>query len=139
MGFLDLAEKMAGGAGNADHARVAGGLVQELHERPGGFAGLVQSFLQNGMGGQVQQWSDGQTQPANPAQVESGLGGTGIIDGIAQRTGLSPGVVKTGLAVIIPVVVHHLVSNNHVTAAGALTGSPPEPGGLLRSVLGRLV
>ncbi|HXE07783.1 MAG TPA: YidB family protein [Acidobacteriaceae bacterium] len=139
MGLLDLAEQMVTGGGNADHARVAGGLVQELQARPGGFAGLVQAFLQNGMGGQVQQWSSGQTQPATQSEIENGLGGTGIIDRIAQRTGLSPGIVKAGLAVIVPVFVHHLISNNHVTPTGSPTGSPPEPGGLLRSVLGRLL
>ena len=44
MGLLDMVEQMAAGSGNADHARVAGGLVQEMQERPGGLGGLLQSF-----------------------------------------------------------------------------------------------
>ncbi len=139
MGLLDMVEQMAAGSGNADHARVAGGLLQEMQERPGGLGGLLQSFQQNGLGGVVQQWSNGQTQPANPGDMETGLGGTGIIDSIAQRTGLSPTVVTTGLAVAVPILIHHMVSNNHVTPSGDPTGPPPQPGSLLQSVLGRIL
>ncbi len=139
MGVFDMVEQMAAGSGNADHAKVAGGLVQVMQERAGGLGGLLQSFHQNGLGGIVQQWSNGQTHPANPADVETGVGGTGIIDSIAQRTGLSPGVVKTGLAVAVPILIHHLVSNNHVTTTGEPTGPAPEPGGVLQSVLGRIL
>lgn len=139
MGLFDIVEQMAGSTGGTDHARVAGGLIQEMQERPGGIGGLLQSFQQNGMGGMVQQWTSGQTQPANPADVQAGLGSTGIIDSIAQRTGLSPAVVQTGLAVAVPVLIHHMVSNNHVSASGEPIGAPPEPGGLLQSVLGRML
>jgi uncharacterized protein YidB (DUF937 family) len=138
MGILDMVESMAAGSANPDHAKVAGGLVQELQDRPGGIGGLLQSFQQNGMGSLVQQWSGGQTQPANPSALENGLGGSGIIDSIAQRTGLSPSVVKTGLAVAVPLLIHHVVSNNHVDASGQVTGAPPEPGGLLQSLLSRM-
>ncbi len=138
MGILDMVESMAGGGGQ--NAKIAGGLVQELQQQPGGMGGILQSFQQNGMGGLVQQWAGGQTQPANPDQMEQGLGGTGIIDRIAQRTGVSPGMVKAGLAVAVPLVVHHLVSNGHVSQDGQATGAPPpEPGGLLQSILGRMI
>ncbi len=139
MGLLDMVQSMAGGGG--EHAQVAGGLVQEMQEQPGGMGGLLQSFQRNGMGGLVQQWAGGQTQPASPDQVEQGLGGTGVIDRIAQRTGVSPGMVKAGLAVAVPLVIHHLVSNGHVTADGQPTGNPvPEQGGgMLQSILGRMV
>lgn len=138
MGLLDMVESMAGGGG--DHAKVAGGLVQELQGQPGGVAGMFQSFQQNGMGGLVKQWAGGQTQPATPDQVQQGLGGTGIIDRISQRTGVSPGMVKAGLAVAVPLVIHHFVANGHVTPEGQPTGAaPPEPGGMLQSILGRML
>ena len=139
MGILDMVESMAGGGGQ--NAQVATGLVQEMQGQPGGMSGLVQSFQRNGMGGLVQQWAGGQTQPASQDQVEQGLGGTGMIDSIAQRTGVSPGMVKAGLAVAVPLMIHHLVSNGHVTAEGQPTGNPvPEGGGgMLQSVLGRLL
>ncbi len=40
MGLLDVVEQMAAGSNNAEHAKVAGGLVQEMQERPGGLGGL---------------------------------------------------------------------------------------------------
>ncbi len=93
---------------------------------------------QNGNGGATQQWANGQTQSADPSQVEQGLGG-GMIDSIAQRTGMSPTAVKAGLAVALPLIVHHMVQNGHVSADGQQIGAPPEPGGLLQSVLGRMI
>ncbi|MDP9040101.1 MAG: YidB family protein [Acidobacteriota bacterium] len=141
MGFLGgIVSAAAGAMGGGDHAAVGGGLIQELEQRPGGIGGIFQSFQQNGLGGLVQQWAGGNTAPASPDQIEQGLGGSGIIEGIAQRTGMSPGVVKMSLAVLVPLVIHHVVSNGHVTAAGEPTGAPmPESGGLLQSVLSRLL
>jgi uncharacterized protein YidB (DUF937 family) len=138
MGILDMVESMAAGSANPDHAKVAGGLLQELQDRPGGIGGLLQSFQQNGMGGLVQEWSSGQTQPVSTSAVESGMGGSGIIDSIAQRTGLSPTVVKSGLAVAVPLLIHHMVSNNHVDTAGQPIGAQPEAGNLLQSLLSHL-
>ncbi len=139
MGILDMVESMAGGASGGQNGQVAGGLMQELQGRPGGIGGIFQSLQQNGMGGAVQQWGSGQTQPASPDQVEQGLGGTGLIDSVAQRTGMSPTMVKAGMAVALPLIVHHMVSNGHVTQDGQPTGSQPEPGGMLQSVLGRMI
>ena len=138
MGLMDMVKSMASGGVNPDHATVAGGLIQELQNSPGGVGGLLQSLQQNGMGGMVQQWASGQTQAANPSALEAGLGNSGIIDSVAQRTGLSPDVVKTGLAVAVPLLVHHMVSNNHVDTSGQATGAQPEAGGLLQSLLSRM-
>lgn len=139
MGLLDMVEQVAGGSANANHAKVAGGLLEEMQGHPGGLGGLLSSFQQNGQGGMVQQWSNGQTQPANPADMEAGLGGTGIIDKIAQRTGLSPTVVKTGLAVTLPILIQHMTSNNHLSPSGEMTGPQPEPHNVLGSILSRLI
>lgn len=134
-----MAGQLGGGAGG-DKAQVTGGLVQELEGRPGGIGSIFQAFQGNGLGGLVQQWAGGNTAPASPGEVEQGLGGTGIIDNIAQRTGMSPTVVKMGLAVAVPVIIHHFVSNGHTTATGEPTGAPPpETGGLLQSILGRIL
>jgi len=139
MGLLDLVEQAVGGSANAPHAKVAGGLLEEMQQRPSGLGGLLQSFHQNGQGGMVQQWSNGQTQPANPTDMEAGLAGTGIIEKIAQRTGLSPTVVKTGLAVTLPILIQHMTTNKHLTSSGELTGPQPEPHNVLGSILNRLV
>jgi uncharacterized protein YidB (DUF937 family) len=141
MGILDSVTQMAGQfGGGGDHAKVAGGLMDEIQQQPGGVGGIFKSFQQNGMGGLVQQWAGGQTAPASPQQMEQGLGGTGMIDNIAARTGMSSGMVKMGLAVVVPMVIHHFVSSGHVTAQGEPTGAPaPESGGLLQSVLSKLL
>lgn len=140
MGILGSIMSAAESMGGGDHAAVGGGLMQELEQRPGGIGGIFQSFQQNGLGGLVQQWAGGSTQPASPDQIEQGLGGTGIIDSIAQRTGMSPTVVKVSLAVLVPLVIHHFVANGHVTPSGEPAGSPmPESGGLLKSVLSHIL
>ena len=137
MGILNTVESMAMGNAGPEHARVAGGLMEELQQR-GGVGSLIQNFQRNGMGSFIEQWSHGNTQP-NPTAIENGTAGTGLIDSIAQRTGLSPGVVRGGLAIVVPLLIHHMVSNNHVTPAGQPTNNPPEPHGVLQSILQRLI
>ena len=109
--------------------------MEELQNRPRGLGGLLQSFHQNSLADQVQQWGSGQTAPADPNQVEQGLGGTGIIDNIAQRTGISQTMVKMGLGVAVPVLIHHLISNGHVDQQGTQVGGQPEMGGMLHLYL----
>ena len=137
MSILNTVASMAKGSAAPEHALVAGGLMQELEAR-GGVGSLIQAFQRNGMGSAVEQWSQGNTQP-NPTAIESGTAGTGLIDSIAQRTGLSPGVVRGGLAIALPLLIHHMVSNNHVTPSGAPTGNQPEPTSVLQSVLQKII
>ncbi len=140
MSFFDSVEKLAGGlAQGENHATVAGGLLQEL-EGSGGVTGIVQQMQQNGAGGLLQQWMGGQTQGTNAAQIEQVLGGTGLIDNIAQRTGVSADTVRTSLATIVPLLVNHLAQNGHVTPDGQPTGNPvPDSGSLVQSLLGKLL
>jgi uncharacterized protein YidB (DUF937 family) len=138
MGILKTVESMAMGSAAPEHAKVAGGLMEELQQRPEGIGGLIQSFQRNGLGSFVQQWSQGQTQP-NQSAIENGLAGSGMIESVARRTGLSEGVVRSGLAAVVPLLIHHMISNNHVTATGQPTGTQPEPGGVLQSVLRRIL
>jgi len=137
MSILNTVASMAKGPAASEYAQVAGGLMHELEAR-GGLGSLIQAFQRNGMGSFVEQWSQGNTQP-NPTAVENGTAGTGLIDSVAQRTGLAPGVVRGGLAIVLPLLVHHMVSNNHVTPMGVPTGNPPEPTSVLQSVLQRIV
>ncbi|GAA3769675.1 YidB family protein [Terriglobus aquaticus] len=141
MGLMDMVTSMMGNAGGeqGEKATVTGGLMEELQNHPGGVGGVMQSFQQNGLGGLIQQWSNGQTAPAAPSQIEQGLGGTGLIENIAQRTGLSPTVVKMGLAVAVPMLIHHYFSNGHVDQQGQQTGPQPESGGVLQNILGRII
>ncbi len=138
MGLLDSLTNAAQHMGNPN-AQAAGGLMEAVQQQPGGLAGLAQSFQQNGMGGLVQQWTQGQTAPASPEQVQQGVG-TGLIDQVAQRTGLSPTMVKGGLAIALPILMHHLAQGGQIDQQGQPTGVPVQDhAGLLQSVLGRIL
>lgn len=139
MGIMDLVEQAAG-FGGGDKTQVAGGVMDEIQNQPGGVGSIFSSFQNNGLGDLVQQWAGGHTAPASPDQVEQGLGGTGMIDGVAGRLGISPAMAKMGMAVILPMIIHHYVSNGHVTPQGEPTGTPPpEQGGVLQSILSRIL
>jgi len=140
MSIFDSVSNMVNQAsGGGDHAAVAGGLLEHLGGA-GGVASLIQSMHQNGAGGLVQQWANGQTQPADPNEIEQAVGGSGLIDSIAQRTGMSPGAVRVGLATVLPLVVSHLTANGHVTTDGQVTSNPaPSTGSLVQSILGKLL
>lgn len=140
MGLLDSVTEMAGSlSGGSEHAAVAGGLLQELGGT-GGVAGLIQTFHQNGAGGLVQQFASGQTQSVDPNAIEQALGGSTLIENIAQRTGLPADTVRTSLATIVPLLVNHVVANGHVTMDGQQTANPaPEAGSLIQSILGKIL
>jgi len=137
--FDSVSNMVSQASGAGDHAAVAGGLLEHLGGA-GGVASLIQTMHQNGAGGLVQQWANGQTQSTDPNAIEQAVGGSGLIDSIAQRTGMSPTAVKVGLATVLPLIVSHLTANGHVTTDGQATGNPaPETGSLLQSVLGKLL
>ena len=140
MSFFDSVTQMAKGVSSgANHGAVAGSLLEQLGGT-GGVAGLIQSLHQNGAGGLVQQWAAGQTQVTDPNAIEQALGGSGLVDNIAQRTGMSPDMVRSSLATVVPLLVNHLTSNGHVTTEGQVTGSAtPEAGSLVQSILGKLL
>ena len=140
MGILDSVTEMTNSlSGGSEHAAVAGGLMQELGGA-GGVAGLIQTFHQNGASGLVQQFANGQTQGVDPNAIEQALAGSGLIDGIAQRTGMSPDIVRSSLATVVPMLINHVTENGHVTTDGQTTDNPPpETGSLIQSVLGKIL
>ncbi len=141
MGILDSIEGMAGQAmsggmqGGSEQGRVAGGFLQSASEHPGGLGAIMGMFRQNGMGQHVDQWSTGQNQQATPEQVQSGLGGTGLLEQTAQRAGVSPEVAKVALAAALPMIMAHMTNGGQ--------SAPPtnqgEFGGLAGSLLSRLL
>jgi uncharacterized protein YidB (DUF937 family) len=137
--FNSVTQLAKGFSGGGDHAAVAGGLMEQLGG-VGGVAGLIQSFHQNGAGGLVQQFANGQTQGVDPGAIEQAVGGSAFIDSIAQRTGVSADTVRSSLATIIPMLVNHVTANGHITTEGQPTGNPtPDSGTLIQSILGKLL
>lgn len=135
MGFLNSLESMiGGGASNEAHASIATELVNAAQQHPGGLAGMLENFKQNGMGEHVDSWQqpDQANAPISPDQAQQGLG-SGVIDSIAQRTGLSPTVVKGAAAVILPMLVAHFAQNGGVNQQGGGFGN------VASSFLGKLL
>jgi uncharacterized protein YidB (DUF937 family) len=85
---------------------------------------MLDNFKQNGMADHVNSWtqSDQANQQITPDQAQQGLG-SGVIDSIAQRTGLSPTMVKGAAAVILPMMVAHFAQNGGVNPSGSSLGS----------------
>jgi uncharacterized protein YidB (DUF937 family) len=134
--FANLAKGVSEGG---DHAAVASGLLEHLGGA-GGVAGLIQTFHQNGAGALIQQFANGQTQAIDPNAIQQALEGTGLVDSIAQRTGISADTVRSSLATIVPVLVNHVTTNGHVAMDGQPTQTPmPDAGSLVQSVLGKLL
>lgn len=138
MGLLDSIEGMVGGAQGApasEQGRVAGGFLQSLGEHPGGLGAVMNNFRNQGMDQHVNDWSTGQNPQATPEQVQTGLGGTGLLEQTAQRAGVSPEVAKIALATILPMVMAHMTNGGQ--------SAPPtnqgEFGGMAGSLLSRLL
>jgi uncharacterized protein YidB (DUF937 family) len=132
MGILEAIEGASEQSENTN-TKVAGGLMQALDEHPGGLAGLMDQFRQNGMGDHVQKWASGQGQTATPAQVQQGLGGTGLIDKVAAKAGVSPEMAKMAMAVVLPMVMSHFTQGGEQ--------APPQSGfgGMASQILSKFV
>ena len=131
MSIFDTITSMVGGQNQ--NTQVAGGLVQELQEHPGGLGGILDSFRNNGMDEHVNNWASGASQTATPQQVQTGLAGTGIIDRVAARVGVSPEVATIALSTVLPLVIQHF-TNEHGQAV-----PQSNYGSLTSSILGKLL
>jgi uncharacterized protein YidB (DUF937 family) len=121
MGFLDsitnmAAQKLQGDTSKGTSASVAGGLMEALEEHPGGLNSILQNFQQNGMGQHVEGWANGQQATATPEQVQQGMQGTGLIDNIAAKAGVSPEIAKIALAAMLPIVISHFTKGGEKEA-----------------------
>ncbi len=141
MGILDTISQLAGQAGDAsqgDQAKVAGGFIEALTAHPEGIQGVLTALQSNGMADHIGSWLSGQAATATPAQVEQGLGSTGLIEKTAEHAGVSPAVVSGALAVILPMVIQHFGANNNPANAQAA----PSGGGmgdLAQQILGKFL
>ena len=126
MGIMDSLEQMAAQAMSqtgGTNTHVAGGLMQALDDHPGGLAGVIASLQQNGMGEHVQSWASGAQTTATPEQVQQGLHGTGLIDIVAAKANISPEMAKSGLAIVLPMVIAHFAQNGQQQApSGGFSG-----------------
>lgn len=138
MGLLDSVMGMLGGAqggqaagGNAALLNAVVGLLGN-NSSVGGLAGLVQQFEQGGLGHVVGSWvSNGQNLPISADQLQSVLG-SGVLQNLAQQTGLSHGDLASQLSQLLPQVVNQVTPNGQVPAGGL----GDELGSLLGGLMG---
>src|SRR5580692_8865603 len=73
-------------------------LLQSHGGAANGLGGLMQAFEGGGLGHLFQSWvGSGQNLPVSASQIQTALGNSGILDKIAQRTGLQPADVAQHL------------------------------------------
>jgi uncharacterized protein YidB (DUF937 family) len=131
VGFLNSIEGMAQGGGT--EAKVAGGLMQALDEHPGGLSAIMDSFRQNGMEQHVQNWASGQQPTATTQQLQQGLAGTGLVDRVAAKAGISPQMAEMAMTTVLPIVIAHFTNGGQA--------APPQSGfgGMASQILGKLL
>src|ERR1700733_5817846 len=132
MGLLDGLEGMASQAmaqsGNPT-AKVAGGLMQALEQHPGGLQDVMDHMQQNGVDPQALAAG----QPATPDQIGQGLAGSGLVESVAEKAGVSPQIAQELMATVLPTVM------SHCTQGG--TAAPPESGfaGMAETIVGKFL
>jgi uncharacterized protein YidB (DUF937 family) len=121
------ANTMAGS--NNDTAKVAGGLMEALDQHPGGLGAIIQNFRNNGLGGHVDAMQNGQTPSVSPDQVATGLQGTGLLDTVAAKVGVSPQVAQVAMATVLPMVMAHFAQHGSAPNSNVLSGMLSKLGG----------
>ena len=117
----DLAGQALGG-GLSGSGGGQGGLMraalQLLNNRPGGIAGLAQSFAQNGLGDIMQSWiGTGANAPVSAEQIQNVLGNDTVND-FAKKAGVSPDAASGHLADLLPLLIDKLTPNGQVPEGG---------------------
>jgi len=121
MGMFDeLAKGAISGLGGGQSSGLAGAVLQMLQNQPGGIAGLMQNFQQNGLGNLLQSWiGTGQNLPISADQIKQVLGHEQVAH-IADQAGISHEEASNGLAALLPQIVDHLTPNGQVPQSGDL-------------------
>ena len=100
--------------GSGATGQVAAQIISYIRSRPGGLAGLLESFQQGGLGHVFQSWvGAGQNLPITPAQLHGTLG-SDLVTRITQATGLSQADVEQHLSALLPQIVDHLTPNGQL-------------------------
>lgn len=126
MGLMDELIQNAGSLTSQmspEHAQLANGLLDHLkNNTSGGLSGLVQQLQQGGLGSQVSSWvGNGQNLPVSADQIQSALG-SGTVQALAGKLGISPDQVSSGLSQVLPKLVDHLTPNGEVPGTGSSAG-----------------
>ena len=119
MSLLDLAGQLLGGASPGDGQNLLTEVMGLVNNRPGGLAGLVQSFQEGGLSDAVSSWvGTGANLPVSGDQIQKVLGNEQV-QLLASKLGISPSDVSSHLAQLLPAVIDHLTPNGQVGESGS--------------------
>ena len=119
MGILDSvvgAFNSSGGQAGTPGAAITSAVVSMLQGQGGnGLNGLLQAFENGGLGHVFQSWvSNGQNLPISPDQLQNVLAQSGMLQRLAQATGLPPADISQHLSQLLPQIVDHLTPNGQL-------------------------
>lgn len=118
--FDDMAGKAVSSALGSSSNPLAHQLLQMINDHPGGLSGLVQNFQQKGLGDLVNSWvGTGQNLSISADQVHSVLG-SGVVQQLAAKAGISPDAAASSLAQLLPTLVDKLTPNGQLPQQGNL-------------------
>ena len=118
MGILDIAQGLLSGNQTSGSGNLIGTVMQVLNNQPGGLDGVVHSFRQGGLAETVNSWiGTGENAPVSADQVQSVLG-SGIVEDLAAKLGVSPETAGSQLSQLLPGIVDHLTPNGEVPQGG---------------------
>jgi uncharacterized protein YidB (DUF937 family) len=113
MGLLDNLESMAMGKVGGSNPEAAA-VLEMIQNHPGGINGLVETFHSNGLGGLVNSWiGTGENQTISADQIQQVLG-SGPVQALAQKLGVSPEQASSTLSQLLPTVMDKLSPNGAV-------------------------
>jgi uncharacterized protein YidB (DUF937 family) len=122
--FTTLAEMVVTGFGNPDstQAKLANAVVKKFQTNDGGgLTALLQQLEAKGLGQVAQSWiGTGNNLPISAEQIENALGSEQIQQ-LAAKVGVSPDVIKSHLAEILPKIVDRLTPDGKVPASADAT------------------
>jgi uncharacterized protein YidB (DUF937 family) len=114
---------------NETHAGLVRGAMEALGSGQD-LNGLAEAFQAKGLGDVVASWiGTGQNLPVSAEQIQSALG-SGVVQQLAARAGLSPEAASALLAQVLPHAVDRLTPDGTLPAGGFLG----QAGGLLRGL-----
>lgn len=146
MGLLDMIGSVLGQSntdGQPHPTNALAAVMEFVNNQPGGLNGLIARFHEQGAGEVIQSWiSSGPNQAVTPDTVQNVVG-SGALNELASKVGVSPEQASTLLAQVLPHVVDHATPNGEVPQTGQIDvagvlGSLSQSGGI-GSLLGGLL
>jgi len=115
MGLLDsLLGSMSGSLPSNQQPTLFNMVFSLIQSHPGGLQGLIDQFMQSGLGQHAQSWvGTGQNMPISAEQLIQTLG-SGRLQELAQQFGIPANTAAGGLAAILPQIIDHLTPNGQV-------------------------